>query len=130
MAKAIRPRHERISMCTSQPMPDGGVMLTLADAETYRAFEANNGPWDYAPELGSKGMMQLVRCHGIAVSQEIFDTINLGIPFKTKELIGELQTLECLAPKTQYCIIDATLRWLSIQEEPQARRVSHHWWML
>ncbi len=118
---AIIPRDDRISAITSDPTPDGGIRMRPATAREYYDFAAD-GDYDLGRALASREQMRLVIARGVAVSQEIFDTVRIDVPFTCESLVGELSTIEHLAAKTQYCIINATLLWLMKQDEPQCRR--------
>ena len=119
--RAIIPRDDRISAITSDSLPDGGIGMRPATAQEYYDFAAADD-FDLGHALASREQMRLVITRGVAVSQEIFDTIRIGVPFAVTSLVGELSTIEHLADKTQYGIINATLLWLTIQDEPQCRR--------
>lgn len=121
MQNAIIAQDKRISSIMSVPQPDGGIMLVPATAQEYYTFEKENGPWDKGQSLKSFEEMRLVLRHR-ATLWEIFDSVWVDVPFKCTHLVGELSTISHLSEKTQYCIINALCRWMTIQEIPQCQR--------
>ena len=119
---AVIPKHLRISSITSRPDFEGekgGVTLGVASASEYQALNVGVTSWG---KTFNSSDWDKVKKHGIGVSCEIFDSVLVGIPFKCTELVGELKSIGHLKEKSQYVVINATLRWLSIQDDPQAKR--------
>ena len=125
MTYAIRPSANRISAIMPSAPGEDGYTFQLATARDYRRYARAN-PFK-GNALASERERPLIRNHGVAVLMEIFDTVDVNVPFTGVALVGELHTIRNYTIKTQYCIISAVLRWAAAQDEPQVRKTDGKW---
>ncbi len=126
MTTAIIPRHRRISAIMPSAPGTNGYTFQLATAQDYRDY-AREQPVDGKELLTSVSEQGIIGRHGIAVLMEIFDSVDVEVPFTGVSLVGELSTLETYAYHGQRCVISAVLRWAAAQETPQVRKIGGKW---